>query len=228
MGNRLLGNYIRNGNLYLIAGITGVGKTALINNLAEEFSSIFNEKKILLCYSKVHERKGYTTNDQIHICELTDLISTSHILIEAKCLYEECGLSTILIDDYRVLLREKLLTSVELSKREKLILILTRLKDLAEIYDVPIVMTGGVDDDYIYGRHDKNLMLDDIPDYEVITVIVDGIILLNRDELFYEGTENKGVANCKIIDITTNQNCDYMLTYLPEYKRFCVRDSLIN
>ena len=89
-------------------------------------------------------------------------------------------------------------------------------------------MTGGVDDDYIYGRHDKNLRLDDIPDYEVITVIIDGIILLNRDGLFYEGTENKGVANCKIIDITTNQKCDYMLTYLPDYKKFCVRDSLIN
>ncbi len=56
MGNRLLGNYIRNGNIYLISGITGVGKTTLINNLAEEFSSFQSENKILLCHSKISER----------------------------------------------------------------------------------------------------------------------------------------------------------------------------
>ena len=100
--------------------------------------------------------------------------------------------------------------------------LLTRFKTLAEVADIPVIITCDVDDDYIWGRDEKRPMLCDIPDHEYVEQIVDRVILLHRDEVFVYETEHQGTAEMKICDLGCGMNCEVMLGFLSNERRFYV------
>lgn len=147
-------------------------------------------------------------------------MQTGHLYLESEWIKNDHGLSAVIVDNYRFLLRTESFHDIEFSKNEKILYLLTRLKTLAEVYDVPVIITCNVDDDFIYGRKDKRLLLSDIQDYQYVKVFADRIILLHREEMFDQETEKRGITELRVIDQDDSYH-DHRLVYIPDTGRFC-------
>ena len=218
----LLDDCIKKGELCVVAGVKDVGKSTLLKNFAEEFQGDDNGKQVLFFYIFTGEDISTNEEERVKYIELSELpLQTDHILLEAGWAQKDYGLSAIIIDDYRYLLRTEMFREKELSRSEKILFLLTRFKTLAEAYDVPVIVSSNVDDDYIWGRHEKRPLLSDIPDYEYVEMLADKLILLHRDEVFDKESEKKGLAELAIYDLATRNYRDYQLAYLQDKNRFC-------
>ncbi len=144
------------------------------------------------------------------------------MFLDAAWAKEDGGLAAILIDDYRFLLRTETFRKKDLPRQEKTLFLLTRLKSLAEAYEVPMILSTCVDDDYVFGRSEKMLKLSDIPDCEYVEELVDRLVFLHREDLFSVDSEKKGLAELKLLEMTSGKCIDYQLAYLSEYRKFCV------
>ena len=205
--------------LYVIAGVKGVGKTTFLKCLAEAFRASKKDKGLVVCYADKKTEPFFSEQDYVKNIDMSQRelpIKTGHILCEAEWMEKDYGLTAILVDDYRYLMRMEEFPSKELTCQEKVLYLLTRFKTLAEIYNVPVIATTGVDDDYVYGRNDKRIQLSDIPDHDYVRLLADHIILLHRDEVFHEDTEKKGIAEMRIIDLPTETCVNHHLAFIKQ------------
>ena len=213
---------VKKGELCVVAGVKDIGKSTLLQNIADVFQRDDSGKQVLFFYASKRREVSTKHEDRVKYIELTELpLQTGHILLEAGWVQKDYGLSAIIIDDYRYLLRTEMFRGKELSRSEKILFLLTRFKTLAEAYDVPMIVSSNVDDDYIWGRHEKKPLLSDIPDYEYVEMLADKLILLHRDEVFDKESEKKGLAELAIYDLATRNYRDYQLAYLQDKNRFC-------
>jgi replicative DNA helicase len=220
-GKQLLDDYIKKGELCIVAGVKGVGKTMLLLNLAEEYRDTDNEKHILFYYTLKNGDLSTAESEGIELREISELpLQTGHILLEAGWTSKESGLSAIIIDDYRYLLRTEIFRNKDLSRTEKILFLLTRLKTIAEVYDVPVIISSDVDDDYIWGRRDKKSRLSDIPDREYAELIADKIVLLHRDEIFNKDSETPGIAELKICNLLQGMSSEHTLCFVSGERMF--------
>ena len=221
INKRLLDNHINDSRLYVIAGVKYSGKTTLAMNLAEEYCKLSQGKKVLFYYASKYGELGDSDSTQIVLKEMSELsIQSSNMFLDASWTKEDYGLAAVIVDDYRFLLRTEQIGGKELTKEEKLLVILTRLKSLADAYEVPVIITSNVDDDYIWGRQDKCPRICDILDYEHVEALADGIILLHREDVFEKESYKKGLAELKICDLRTEKNTDYRLAFDAESHKF--------
>ncbi len=221
-GKKLLADFLKAGELHILAGVKDVGKTELLLNIAEEYQQNDVEEQILYYYAAPNGEISLPDKSKISKREISELpLQTGHLFLDAKWAKEDGGLSAILIDDYRFLLRTEFFRKNNLSREEKTLFLLTRLKTLAEAYDVPVILSTSVDDDFIWGRKDRMPRISDIPDYEYVEVVADRLIFLHREDLFTIDSEKKGIAELKLFEVATGRCIDYQLAYFPEYKKFC-------
>lgn len=208
--------------LYLIAGVKGVGKTSFTISILDELQEQYEKKHSIYCYTATNIEKLPDKTDRIKMIEVSELpIQTGHLFLEAEWTKCDHGLSAVIVDDFRYLLRTELFRDIELKKHEKILYILTRLKTLSEVYDVPVILTCEVDDDYIYGRSDKRPLVSDIPDHKYIKAFSDRIILMHRDEMFTAASEKKGITEFRVHYIPEEACRDYTYTYISEKERYC-------
>lgn len=219
----LLAGFLQAGELHMVAGVKGVGKTTLLLNIAEEFQRDSEGFHILYYYSAPNGETSLSDELKISRREISELpLQTGHMFLDAAWAKEEGGLAAILVDDYRFLLRTEHFRKNDLSRQEKILFLLSRLKSLAEAYDVPVILSTSVDDDYVWGRSEKKLRVSDIPDYEIVEEFVDRLILLHREELFLVGSDKTGLAELILCDLTRNISRDYQLGYLGKERHFCL------
>ena len=206
--------------LYLIAGVKGVGKTAFVSWLIDLCRDI-DDKQALYFYSKNNYNGLLSDSANVKTIEISELpLQTGHMYLEAQWAKSDHGLSAVVIDDYRGLLRTEEFRGIELSRNEKILYLLTRLKTLSEVFDVPVIITGNVDDDYIYGRTDKHPLVTDIPDHEYVRSFADGIVLMHREEMFVRDSEMRGITEFKLIDPDDMSINDYRMCFVPETKSY--------
>ncbi len=200
-----------------------MGKTTLLLNFAEELQRDNKGHQILYYYAAQNGEILLPDHMNISKREISELpLQTGHMFLDAVWAKEDRGLAAILIDDYRFLLRTETFRKMDLSRQEKTLYLLTRLKSLAEAYEIPVILSMCVDDDYVWGRADKMLRLSDIPDYEYVETLVDRLILLHREEMFSADSEKKGLAELKLLETTSGKCTDYQLAYFSEHRKFCV------
>ena len=213
---------IKEPGLYMIAGVTGVGKSRFVTNMIEDFNTRNNEKRSVYCYSSEKNSQLLGKADQTKIINLSLLpCSTGHIMLEALWEYEDNGLSLIVVDDYRFLLRSEFyFYNNRYSKKERLVCILTRLKIMSEIFNIPVILTSGVDDDYIYGRKEKIPKISDIPDGKFIKPLIDKFILLYREEMYDQNTDKKHLMECRLYEPVDKRITDYLYVCHPEITRY--------
>lgn len=212
---------IQEPGLYMIAGVTGVGKTRFITNMLEAFNAKDEIKSSVYCYSSEKDFQLLKEADRTKIIDLSLLpCSTGHIMLEALWLYKDIGLSVIAVDDYRFLLRSEIYSYNKYSKKERLICILSRLKIISEIYNIPVVLTSGVDDDYIYGRKDKFPKISDIPDGKFIKPLIDKFIFLHREEMYCHDTDKKHLMECRLYEPVSKHITDYLYFCHPDIKKY--------
>ena len=220
---RLLDDIIKKGELCVVAGVKDVGKTTLLLNLASEYEDADARKQVLFYYAlkngEIYSRKP----GRVKLRDLSELpLQTGHIILEAGWAIEDYGLLAVVVDDYRYLLRTEMFRKRDLSRSEKILYLLTRLKTIAEAYDAPVIISSNVDDDYIWGRHDKRPSLFDLPDHEYVEMIADKLLLLHREELFDKESEDKGIAELEIFDLCNGTRTYKSLAYLSDKRKFCV------
>ena len=208
--------------LYVIAGIKGVGKTSFLASLIEEYQKEDAQKYSLYCYNSAVGANPPIISERLKIIELSELpIQTGHIFLDSEWSKSDHGLATVIVDDFRTMLRTERFSHIELTREEKILYLLTRMKSLSDAYDIPVIITCGVDDDYIYGRLDKRPHISDIPDHKYIKAISDRIILMHRDEMFTDSFEKKGITEFGVHSMPDATYKDYRLVYIPERDRYC-------
>ena len=207
--------------LYLIAGVNGVGRTSLVSSLIEDYREVVEQKYSLYCYTNENTGRLPDKSDRLKIIEVSELpIHTGHIFLEAKWTKDDHGLSAVFVDDYRFLLRTESFRAIEPSREEKLMYLLSRLKTLSEVYDVPVIITGNVDDDYVLSRWDKKPQVSDVLDTEWVKEFVDEIVLMYRDEMFNPDSKKKGITELRTVDFHCETVRDYQIVYIPERGRY--------
>ncbi len=206
--------------LYLVAGVKGVGKTALVSWLIDSCRGT-DDKQGLYFYSRNNCNGLLFDSANVKTIEISELpLQTGHMYLEAQWAKSDHGLSAVVIDDYRVLLRTEKFMGIELSRNEKILYLLTRLKTLSEVFEVPVIITGNVDDDYIYGRTDKHPLVTDIPDHEYVRSFADDIVLMHRDEMFVRDSEMRGITEFRLIDPADMSVNDYKMCFVPDTKSY--------
>ena len=217
----MLKELFENPGLYIISGIKGVGKTTLAQSLMDELCEPEKKRIALYFYNVVKANSLPDVSIRAKLIEISELpLQTGHIYLEAQWAKSDYGLSAVIIDDYRYLLRTETFRNADLSKNEKIIYLLTRFKTLAEVYNIPVFLTCGTDDDYIYGRSDKSPQVSDIQDHQYIEAFADRIVLIHRDVMFDSQSDNKGITLLRIVDPYDNSRYDKKLAYIPEHGRF--------
>lgn len=213
---------IQNPGLYMVAGVTGVGKTKFVTNMIKDFNARDDKKHSVYCYSSENDCQLLGETDQIKIIDLSLLpCSTEHIMLESLWVYEDNGLSLIVVDDYRFLLRSEFyFYNNRYSKKERLVCILTRLKIMSEIFNIPVILTSGVDDDYIYGRKEKIPKISDIPDGKFIKPLIGKFIFLHREEMYSQDTDKIGLLECRLYEPVSKHITDYLYVSHPEIERY--------
>ena len=73
LDKRLLNNHIKNGELCIIAGVKGVGKTILLLNLAEEYLNVEGRKQVLFFYSSKNGEPGGSESGGIKMIDVSEL-----------------------------------------------------------------------------------------------------------------------------------------------------------
>ena len=212
---------IQNPGLYMVAGVTGVGKTKFVTNMIKDFNARDDKKHSVYCYSSENDCQLLGETDQIKNIDLSILpCSTEHILLESLWEYKDIGLSVVVVDDYRFLLRGEIHLYNKLSKKERLLCILTRLKVMSDIFSVPVILTSSVDDDYIYGRKNNFPRISDIYDGKYIKPLIDRFIFLHREEMYSQDTDKKGLLECRLYEPVSNRIEDYLFVSHPEIERY--------
>ena len=207
--------------LYLVAGVKGVGKTAFVSWLINSCYENDKNKQALYFYSRDNCNGLFSDSANVKTIEISELpLQTGHMYLEAQWTKSDHGLSVVVIDDYRFLLRTEEFREIELSRNEKILYLLTRLRTLSEVFEVPVIITGNVDDDYIYGRTDKRPQVSDLPDHEYVRSFADGIVLMHRDEMFVRDSEMRGITEFRLIDPADMSINDYRMCYVPETKSY--------
>ncbi len=211
--------------LYVIAGVKGVGKSSYLAYLGEQFRKEDCRKQSLYFYHSSSHPGNLRLPEGVKAIEISRLpMQTGHIFLEAQWAKEDQRLSAVLIDDYRYLLRTEQFREIELSRSEKILYLLTRWRTLSEVYDVPVIVTCGVDDDYIYGRLDKKPKLSDIPDHEYVEAFSDRIILMHREEMYDPNFEKRGITDFMVYSGVEDLCNSYILAYIPEVDGYsCVK-----
>ena len=208
--------------MYVVAGINKVGKSSLMIFLMDELSGRQGEDIVLYFYTTANIDRLPAESDRIKLVEMSELlIQTGIICLESEWAKSDHGLSAVIVDDYRFMLRTERFSKLEFSKNEKILYLLTRLKTIAEVYDVPVIITCGVDDDYIYGRSNKKPLISDIWEYQYIEALADRIVMMHRAEMFDAETDNKGVVELQIISPRDDSRYDCSLAYISEFGKFC-------
>ena len=208
--------------LYVIAGVKGVGKSSYLAYLGEQFRKEDCRKQSLYFYHSSSHPGNLRLPEGVKAIEISQLpMQTGHIFLELQWVKEDHGLSAVMIDDFRYLLRTEQFRDIELSRSEKILYLLTRLRTLSEVYDVPVIVTCGVDDDYIYGRLDKRPQLSDIPDYEYVKAFSDRIILMHREEMYDSDSKKSGITDFTVHSLSENSSYLYHLAFIHELKKYC-------
>ena len=208
--------------LYMVAGVSRVGKTRFVTNLIEDFNAIDDIKRSVYCYSSEKDSHLLEEEEQTKSIDLSLLpCSTEHIMLESLWEYEDNGLSLIVVDDYRFLLRSEFyFYNNRYSKKERLVCILTRLKIMSDIFSVPVILTSGVDDDFIYGRKNKFPKISDIYDGKFIKPLIDKFIFLHREEMYSQDTDKIGLLECRLCEPASKHITDYLYVSHPEIERY--------
>lgn len=206
----------------MVAGVSQVGKTRFVINLIKDFNAIDDIKRSVYCYSSEKDSHLLEEEEQTKSIDLSLLpCSTEHIMLESLWEYKDNGLSLIVVDDYRFLLRSEFyFYNNRYSKKERLVCILTRLKTMSEIFNIPVILTSGVDDDYIYGRKEKIPKISDIPNGKFIKPLIDKFIFLHREEMYSQDTDKKGLMECKLYDPVSKYITDYLYVSNPNISRY--------
>lgn len=218
----MLTDLFKKAELCAIAGVKGVGRSTLLQSLVYELCDQDKEKKCLYCFNG--ENAGDTSNlpEHAYLVDLSEPpINTGMIYLQSNWVKTDHGLSAVIVDDYRFLLRLDRFNNLELSKDEMVLCLLTRLKDLAELYDIPVIITCDVDDDYIYGRSDKRPLISDIQESLYIKAFANEIILMYRDEMFNLESERKGVTELRAINLHDDSFIERRLAYMSEIGKYC-------
>ncbi len=208
--------------LYVIAGVKGVGKTSYLFFIGEQLRQKDSQKQTLYFYHSDAKMNHPKSQERIKSVDISELpMQTGHFFLEAQWAKTDYGLSAVMIDDFRYLLRTERFCGIELSRKEKILYLLTRLKTLSEVYDVPVIVTCSVDDDYIYGRLDKRPKLSDISNHEYVKAFSDKIILMHREELFCLESEGDGITEF-IVHSSSEKECHvYRLAFITECEKYC-------
>lgn len=218
----MIADFFKKARLYAIAGVKGVGRSTLLQTLVYELCDQDKEKKCLYCFNG--KKAGDTSNLPKHTY-LVDFseppINTGMIYLQSNWVKTDHGLSAVIVDDYRFLLRLDSFNNLELSKDEKILCLLTRLKALTELYDIPVIISCDVDDDYIYGRSDKRPMISDIQESQYIKAFADKIILMYRDEMFDPESERKGVTELRAVNPHDESYKERRFAYMSEIGKYC-------
>ena len=216
----LLEDYIDHPGLYLIAGVKSVGKTTLVSNLAMQFKENF-DKTVLYYHSDKSGKPRVERDEKIRVHNMSEdeLFGIWQITYEIEWQIKN-SLSLIIIDDYTFLARTENPFKFEATDRERLIHILTKLDTIADIYQVPIILTTGINDDFIYPRKNREPLITDVPYYETVSSFAK-IIIMHMEQLYDPETEEKGIARFSLYRAPGAERVVSELAWIPEEGRFC-------
>ena len=218
----MLTDFFRKAGLYALAGAKEVGRSTLLQSLVYELCDQDKEKKCLYCFNGKNASDTSDLPKNVYLVDLSEPpINTSMIYLQSNWVKTDHGLSAVIVDDYRFLLRLDRFNNLELSKDEMILCLLTRLKALAELYDIPVIITCDVDDDYIYGRSDKRPLISDIQESLYIKAFANEIILMYRDEMFNPESERKGVTELRAINLHDDSFIERRFAYMSEIGKYC-------
>ena len=224
----MLADLFKKAGVYAIAGVKGVGRSTLLRSLVYELCDQDKEKMCLYCFNGKNAGNIPNISELVCLIDLSESpMNTGMIYLESHWVKNDHGLSAVIVDDYRFLLRLDNFNNLKLSEDEKILCLLTRLKALAELYDIPVIITCNADDDYIYGRSDKRPLISDIQESKYIKAFADKIILMYRDEMFDTESERKGVTELKAVNPHDESFIERRFAYMPEIGKYCELQELL-
>lgn len=238
---------LHGGELILIAGRPGMGKSSLAVNIAEHMSihdgktvAIFNlempkeqlVRRILCSQAMVDSKKmlngDFSGDDWQRICRVLDKIDVSPLYIDdsasvtvseirAKCRRLKQTKGLALI----VIDYLQLMQSgsrVE-SRQQEVAEISRSLKILAKELDVPVIALSQLSR-AVEARKDRRPMLSDIRESGSIEQDCDIVMFLYRDDYYNEDSEEKNVAECILAKHRSGEPGKIKLGWQGQYTKF--------
>lgn len=179
------------GNLYIVAGRTSMGKTALLLHLARE---IAKKHKVLfitleMSFSELAKRLNITEDIELYVIDSYNYWDISSTIREQKF--------DIVFLDYL----QRLGTKGE-NRNQELGFLARELKDLARTHNIPIVVASQLNRQVEY-RADKQPKLADLRDSGEIEQEADIVLLLYRDDYYTNSELNESIMT---VYVSKNRN----------------------
>lgn len=236
------------GDLVVLAGSPGVGKTAFSLNLAEQVavhqrkpvvfvSTGSSAKQLSLrlasCMARVdaNSLRAGQGNDLDH-SRFTDAIESLYVtpLCFIDDVFDVNKLFKRLKNIVEALGQAPALTIIDnlhlvAEQPGGSLAALRQIKRLARKIGTPILLTSNVASATGF-RSDKRPQLNDLIDSESIEVSADIVMSLYRDELFHEDSPDFGTAELSVLKWANGQRATFRLAFLQEWSRFCNTDDI--
>ncbi|MCR5248970.1 MAG: hypothetical protein K6E50_00015 [Lachnospiraceae bacterium] len=195
--------------LHVITGGVSTERLAFIRMLCEDFGQIAPGKVIKYYYAGDDNLGKMESIPGVMSVEMTGL-RTGHIMLEAEWAEEDYDLSAIIIDNFPVLAwAEEFRKPV--SEKERIWFALTRLKSLAELLHVPVIVSC-VGDSIRKRWPEKR----DISYGDCVEILADKLIYLYNEERYDPGTERKGIIDVRVEDMGRDMLRDYRFIWIRE------------
>lgn len=205
---------LHKGEVYLLAGCSGIGKTSFVLNLVEHIG-IYGDKKVAFFSGKEKKEQIVTSLVKL-VSRSTDLLADetktnaaiNDIINAGIYLKEVCGQKIQAIthdfpEDADLLILDGL---EELDEREYVSLAL--LKGYAAQYNCAIIVTSRANNDKYFHVNQK------------IEQRLANIMYLYREEFFHPNSQLKNIANLYVDKSSDNKQFAVSLTWQPEYRQF--------
>ncbi len=238
---------LHGGELILIAGRPGMGKSTLAVNIAEHVS--INEKKTVAIFNLEMPREQIVnriicSQAYVNVGKIRNGELNGDDWVKIGGVVDKVAMAPMYIDDTasvtvsqirakcRRLKQTKQLALIVIdylqlmqasgrndNRQQEISEISRSLKILAKELDVPIIALSQLSR-ATEGRSDKRPMLSDLRESGAIEQDADLVIFIYRDDYYNENSEEKGIAECNIAKHRNGETGTFKLGFKGEYAKF--------
>lgn len=212
------------GELIVVASRPGAGKTSLLLQIAETvsltdqvlfFTLEMGRRALARRTLKFHEQRIGRDKAIDHINNLKLFLDDSsypsidHICNRSANLKKSDGIKLVIVDCFQSI-QETL---------ERPEFVVRRLKNLARELYIPVLCSSNLNRE-IEARVSKRPFLSDLRNYGDLDQYADKVLLIYREEMYFQNTENKGKSEIICAKNNNNRVGQIEATFDPEITRF--------
>ncbi|MCH5266721.1 MAG: DnaB-like helicase C-terminal domain-containing protein [Lachnospiraceae bacterium] len=239
----ILDGGLQKGNVYVLGGRTGMGKTALAMNIAHyalvqdkkviyislEMSAQQVLKRMIPLVARVKYSAGeYDAQDSEKLMKavewskekafvIDDMIQSIDEIICTKYEYLGYNEADLIVIDSLQLLE---VSDEGDSRKQAMDSIGRKLKQFARKSGIPVLLISQLDGE-IARRPDHRPVLSDIEEQGVIGQYADVVLFLYRDEYYNPDSESKGIAEIIVSKNRSGRTGTWECVWLADYLKFC-------